>query len=73
MCLIIAGILFFAGYSFLEQGYNIQGYGSFIFGAVILGYFIYRVSKNAKCFFSMADSSECRKNKEDTSIAKKNK
>jgi|GEM_PF-834634 len=73
MCLLISGILFFAAYNFFEQGYTSQAYVSILFGLIILTYFIYRVSKNAKCFFNISSQEECKKQKKPSEVAKKKK
>ena len=73
MCLLIAGVLFFAAYNFFEQGYSLQAYVSILFGVTILIYFIYRVSKNAKCFFNINSKQECEKERKASKVAKKEK
>ena len=73
MCLLISGILFFAAYNFFEQGYTSQAYVSILFGIIILTYFIYRVSKNAKCFFNISSQEECKKERNSSKVAKREK
>jgi len=59
MCLIVALIIYVLSYNFYLHDALFQAFMSVLLASIMLGFFIYKIIKNRKCFFG--DDKDCNK------------